>query len=73
MRIIRNVRPARKGAKKLPDQFGSRLACVRYRYDEQKHKRFKTDDLVIEESFWSLPSRFSKDSNEIKLIYWTIK
>ena len=26
--------------------------CVRYRYDEQRKKRFKTVELIVEESDW---------------------
>ena len=30
-----------------------RLVCVRYRYDEIRHKRFKTVELIVEELDWT--------------------
>ncbi|MGH9938950.1 MAG: hypothetical protein ACREAM_22150 [Blastocatellia bacterium] len=48
MRITRKVAPGQKGAKRLLDQYGAKLLCVRYRYDSEKRKRFKTIELIIE-------------------------
>lgn len=55
MQNTRKVAPGQKGAKKLLDQYGTRLLCVRYRYDREKRKRFKTIELIIEEAPWSPP------------------
>jgi len=49
------VRPGQRGAKKLFTQYGERLVCVRYRYDEQRQKRLKTVALLVEEAQWSAP------------------
>jgi hypothetical protein len=49
MQIRSTVQPGQRGAKKLLTQYGNRLVCVRYRYDEQRQKRFKTVELIIEE------------------------
>ncbi|MCP4353044.1 MAG: hypothetical protein GY795_46935 [Desulfobacterales bacterium] len=38
--------------KKLTDQYGSSLVCIRYRYDEKRKKRLKTAELIIEETDW---------------------
>lgn len=48
MRIRSTVQPGQPGAKKLLPQYGDRLVCVRYRYDEQRKKRFKTVELIVE-------------------------
>jgi len=37
----------------LLTQYGDRLVCVRYRYDEQRQKRVKTVELIIEEEPWA--------------------
>lgn len=37
----------------LRAQSGDRLVCVRYRYDEQKQKRYKTVELVVAEENWT--------------------
>src|SRR5664280_1830410 len=36
------LKPGRKGTRKLLREFGPRLVCVRYRYDERKRTRTKT-------------------------------
>jgi hypothetical protein len=38
--------------------------CVRYRYDEQLQKRFKTVELIVEESDW-MPQAKSKAGDRI--------
>jgi hypothetical protein len=52
MRIRLTLHPHQRGAKQLLAQYGSRLVCVRYRYDEQNKKRFKTVELIVEERAW---------------------
>jgi hypothetical protein len=46
------LKPGQKGTKKLLRRYGDKLVCVRYRYDEQKRKRYKTVELVVEEVDW---------------------
>jgi hypothetical protein len=50
-RLIRQ--PGQPGTKKLVEQYGSELVCVRYRYDDQRGKRYKTVELIVEESSYS--------------------
>lgn len=50
------LKPGQKGTHKLLEQYGQRLFCVRYRYDEARKKRYKTVELIVEESDWSPPS-----------------
>jgi hypothetical protein len=33
------------------------LVCARYRYDEQRRKRFTTIEIIVEESGWSPPEK----------------
>jgi hypothetical protein len=43
-------------------QYGDRLICVRYRYDAQLKKRFKTVELLVAERDWEPPRpRFAQD------------
>ena len=49
MQIRSTIHPGQRGAKKLLTQYGDRLVCVRYRYDEQRQKRLKTVELIVEE------------------------
>jgi hypothetical protein len=52
MQIRLTLSPGQKGTKKLLAQYGDQLVCVRYRYDQQRQKRIKTVELVIEETDW---------------------
>jgi hypothetical protein len=45
MRIFLHLKPGQKGTRQLLSQYGDRLVCVRYRYDAQQKKRFKTVEL----------------------------
>lgn len=47
------LKPGQKGTKKLVELYGSRLVCVRYRYNEARQKRFKTVELIVEELDWT--------------------
>jgi len=45
------LRPGQRGTKLLRE-YGDRLVCVRYRYDEQNARRLKTVELVVEAVPW---------------------
>jgi hypothetical protein len=55
MRILLHLKPGQKGTKQLLTQYGDRLVCVRYRYDAQRKKRFKTVELIVAERAWEPP------------------
>ncbi len=46
------LRPGQRGTKKLLAQYGDKLVCVRYRYDVQRQKRYKTVELIVDEIDW---------------------
>jgi hypothetical protein len=52
MRTGLSLRPGQGGTKRLLAQYGERLVCVRYRYDEKREKRLKTVEIIVEESDW---------------------
>nr|WP_044200520.1 hypothetical protein [Oscillochloris trichoides] len=52
-RLVR--RPGQPGTKELVEQYGERLICVRYRYDERSKQRHKTIELIIESTAWEPP------------------
>jgi hypothetical protein len=63
MRTLLNLKPGQKGTKQLLAQYGDRLVCVRYRYDAQRKKRFKTVELIVAEREWEPPPpRFAADA-----------
>ncbi|MBS1791443.1 MAG: hypothetical protein JST85_27270 [Acidobacteria bacterium] len=53
MRARKKVKPGQGGTKGLLDQYGDRLVCVRYRYDEELHVRYKTVELIVETTPWT--------------------
>lgn len=53
MRTRLILRPGQRGTKRLVAQYGDRLVCVRYRYDAQQHKRYKTIELIVSEADWA--------------------
>ena len=61
-RVRLHLKPGQKGTKQLVAQYGDRLICVRYRYDAQRKKRFKTVELLVAERDWEPPRpRFAHD------------
>jgi hypothetical protein len=54
-RLVR--RPGAPGTKRLVAKYGSQLICVRYRYDADKQKRYKTVELIIETVAWVPPEQ----------------
>lgn len=50
-----NLKPGQKGTKRLVEQYGDALICVRYRYDAKTHKQYKTAEIIVSESEWTPP------------------
>lgn len=55
MRTGTTLLPGRRGTKKLVAQYGAALVCVRYRYDADSRRRFKTVELIVDEAPWVPP------------------
>lgn len=49
MKAHSHLKPGQKGTRRLVEQFGERLLCVRYRYDEIRQVRMKTAEIIIDE------------------------
>jgi len=52
MKVKSTLSPGQKGTKQLTAKYGSKLVCVRYRYDSARMKRFKTVELIVDEQDW---------------------
>jgi hypothetical protein len=61
------LHPSQDGAKHLHTQYGDRLICVRYRYDEQQRKRYKTVELIVEESDWEPAACSGRDDRLVQI------
>ena len=53
MKTRRRLKPGQNGTKKFVEQYGDALVCVRYRYDQDKQKQYKTIELIVSESDWT--------------------
>jgi hypothetical protein len=63
-RVRLHLKPGDKGTRQLLEQYGDRLVCVRYRYDAQRRKRFKTVELLVAERDWN-PPRSRRAADEV--------
>lgn len=59
--------PGQKGTKKLLQQYGDQLICVRYRYNSEVKKRYKTIELIVEEAPW-IPDNGNIAANKVSEI-----
>lgn len=57
------LKPGQKGTKKLLEEHGDALVCVRYRYDEASRMRIKTVELVVERKTWRPRARKFADND----------
>lgn len=52
MQARKKLKPGQDGTKSLVRQYGERLLCVRYRYDEAQQLRHKTVEIIVETTPW---------------------
>ncbi len=67
MKARSKLRPGQNGTKQYLAQYGDALVCVRYRYDEQKRKQYKTVEIIVSESYWEPPAAKYPDSSLVGL------
>ena len=61
------IKPGQKGTKRLVEQYGDALMCVRYRYDAKAHKQYKTVEIIVSETDWIPPPAKYPDSTLVPL------
>jgi hypothetical protein len=47
------LRPGDPGTKCRQEEFGDRLVAVRYRYDEEKSRRYTTVEIIVDDRAWT--------------------
>lgn len=52
LRTRLTLRPGQAGTHRLVEEYGPKLLCVRYRYDDVQKKRYKTIEIIVEEVEW---------------------
>jgi len=61
--VRKTLRPGQKGTHKFVRDWGPRLVCVRYRFDEEEKTRYTTVEIVTEgPQPWSPPRRPHPDA-----------
>ncbi len=64
MRARSKLKSGQPGTRKLVEQYGDRLVCVRYRYDALKRRRYTTAEIIVDESDWDpMPSATARAGN----------
>ncbi len=61
------LQPGQRGARTLSARYGDQLVCVRYRYDEQQKRRFKTVELIVAESGWEPSKPYRQDKSLVHI------
>lgn len=60
MKAYVHLKPGQNGTKRLTEQYGDKLLCVRYRFDEVREVKLKTVELIVDEKPLRKP-RFKDD------------
>lgn len=68
MNETKKLLPGQPGTKKLLEKYGDKLFCVRYRYDAEQKLKFKTIELIIDQSHWDKSPAVSPQGNKIMFI-----
>ena len=63
----RKLSPGKPGTKRLIEQYGENLFCVRYRYDAEKKVKFKTAEIIIERGFWDTDGGKLKEGKQVEI------
>jgi len=67
------LRPGQKGTRKLLERFGDRLLRVRYVYDAEAGRRYKTVELIVSSGPWQprqrSPRRRDDDVVAVRIAY----
>lgn len=66
MEINTTILPGQNGTKRLVKQYGEQLVCVRYRYDKQRCKRYKTVELIVDEQDW-IPNTLTRSDKIVPI------
>jgi len=66
-KVNKHLNPGQKGTRRLLDQYGDKLLCVRYRYDEKRQVKIKTVEIIVSETPCTAPLPY-RDSDIVSVI-----
>lgn len=58
--LYRKIAAGKPGTKKITEQYGEDLVCVRYRYDAESKIKYKTIEIIIDRGVWIHKKRQEK-------------
>lgn len=67
MKTRARLKPGQNGTKKFVEKYGDTLVCLRYRYDAEKRKQYKTIEIIVSESDWTPPPAKYPDGSLVSL------
>jgi hypothetical protein len=67
LRTRLTLKPGRSGTRDLVEQYGSKLVCVRYRYDDELGIRYKTVELIVDEKPWTPPTAHHRPTDLVHI------
>jgi hypothetical protein len=65
--VSRKLASGKPGTKKMVEQYGDSLICVRYRYDAEKKTRYKTVEIIIDKGFWDPEAGALKENKKVEI------
>ncbi len=69
MKAYAHLKPGQNGTKRLVEQYGDRLLCVRYRFDEARGVKLKTVEIIVDENPLRHPRYDSDDLVPVHVAY----
>jgi hypothetical protein len=73
MKTQTHLKPGQKGTRRLVEQFGDSLLCVRYRYDAIRGVRLKTAEIIVEEKVGKPAAQYRDESMVSVIVAYTEK
>lgn len=65
--VNRKLSAGTPGTKKMVEQYGEKLLCVRYRYDIEKKIKYKTVEIIVDKGFWDSDARLEKGKRKVEI------
>ena len=69
MKAYAHLKPRQDGTKRLMEEYGDRLLCVRYRFDETRGVKLKTVEIIVDEKPLHAPRCKDDDVVPVRVAY----
>ena len=69
MKAYAHLKPGQDGTKRLMEEYGDRLLCVRYRFDETRGVKLKTVEIIVDEKPLHAPRCKDDDVVPVRVAY----